>query len=177
MTNVIMEKLFTMSPTGKSEYCCNIVKVAEIKPVEGSDFLGYTNINGQSIVVRKDQVHEGDVLFYASNECQLNLKFLSVNNLFDIDSFNCNANATEVKGLLAKAENTMNPVEKNFYRNEAKKKVGFFSQNGRVRMIRLRKMPSYGFLFSKDEMAKFCPKIKDIKIEDYINQDFDTVDG
>ena len=177
MTKVIMEKLFTMSPTGKSEYCCNIVKVAEIKPVEGSDFLGYTNINGQSIVVRKDQVHEGDVLFYASNECQLNLKFLSVNNLFDIDSFNCNANATEVKGLLAKAENTMNPVEKNFYRNEAKKKVGFFSQNGRVRMIQLRKMPSYGFLFSKDEMAKFCPKVKDINIEDYINQDFDTVDG
>lgn len=38
MAKVIMENIFTMSPTGKSEYCCNIVKVAEIKPVEGSDF-------------------------------------------------------------------------------------------------------------------------------------------
>ena len=44
-------------------------------------------------------------------------------------------------------------------------------------MIRLRKVPSYGFLFSLDEMVKYCPKAKDVNLEDYINKDFDTVDG
>lgn len=172
-----MAKIFTMSKEGKSEYCCNVVKIGEIKPIEGSDFLGETMVNGQSVVVRKDQVHEGDVFFYAANECQLNKDFLSVNNLFEIGSYNLNSNAVEVKELLNKADATNEKDEKDKYRAEAKKKVGFFSKTGRVRMIRLRKVPSYGFLFGLDEMVKYCPKAKDINLEEYINQDFDTVDG
>ena len=172
-----MSKIFTMSAEGKSEYCCNVVKIGEIKPIDGSDFLGDTMVNGQSVVVRKDQVHEGDVYFYAANECQLNEKFLSVNNLFDISSFELNANAEEVKELLVKSDSTEDKNERDKYRDEAKRKVGFFNKNGRVRMIRLRKVPSYGFLFGLDEMVKYCPKAKDVNLEDYINKDFDTVDG
>ena len=172
-----MSKIFTMSAEGKSEYCCNVVKIGEIKPIDGSDFLGETMVNGQSVVVRKDQVHEGDVYFYAANECQLNEKFLSVNNLFDINSFELNANAEDVKELLLKSDSTEDKNERDKYRDEAKRKVGFFNKNGRVRMIRLRKVPSYGFLFSLDEMVKYCPKAKDVNLEDYINKDFDTVDG
>lgn len=172
-----MAKIFTMSKEGKSEYCCNVVRIGEIKPIEGSDFLGETMVNGQSVVVRKDQVHEGDVFFYAANECQLNKDFLSVNNLFEIGSYDLNSNADEVKELLDKANATNEKDEKDKYRAEAKKKVGFFSKTGRVRMIRLRKVPSYGFLFSIDEMVKYCPKAKGVNLEEYINQDFDTVDG
>ena len=172
-----MSKIFTMSAEGKSEYCCNVVKIGEIKPIDGSDFLGETMVNGQSVVVRKDQVHEGDVYFYAANECQLNERFLSVNNLFEIGSFELNANAEEVKELLVKSDSTKDKNERDKYRDEAKRKVGFFNKNGRVRMIRLRKVPSYGFLFSLDEMVKYCPKAKDVNLEEYINKDFDTVDG
>ena len=172
-----MSKIFTMSAEGKSEYCCNVVRIGEIKPIEGSDFLGETMVNGQSAVVRKDQVHEGDLFFYASNECQLNEKFLSVNNLFEIGSYELNSNAEEVKDLLSKADSTEDKDERDKYRAEAKHKVGFFNKNGRVRMIRLRKVPSYGFLFGLDEMARYCPKVKGINMEDYLNQDFDTVDG
>lgn len=172
-----MAKIFTMSKEGKSEYCCNVVRIGEIKPIEGSDFLGETMVNGQSVVVRKDQVYEGDVFFYAANECQLNKDFLSVNNLFEIGSYDLNSNAAEVKELLDKANATNEKDEKDKYRAEAKKKVGFFSKTGRVRMIRLRKVPSYGFLFGLDEMVKYCPKAKGINLEEYINQDFDTVDG
>ena len=172
-----MSKIFTMSAEGKSEYCCNVVKIGEIKPIDGSDFLGETMVNGQSVVVRKDQVHEGDVYFYAANECQLNEKFLSVNNLFEIGSFELNSNAEEVKELLVKSDSTKDKNERDKYRDEAKRKVGFFNKNGRVRMIRLRKVPSYGFLFSLDEMVKYCPKAKDVNLEEYINKDFDTVDG
>lgn len=38
-------------------------------PIENSDFLAYTKVFNDIIVVRKDQVHEGDLMFYASNEC------------------------------------------------------------------------------------------------------------
>jgi glycosyltransferase involved in cell wall biosynthesis len=51
--------IFKMSKEGKSEYCCNVVRIGEVTPIEGSDFLAQTVINGDSIVVRKDEVKEG----------------------------------------------------------------------------------------------------------------------
>lgn len=182
--------IFEMSKDGKSEYCIDIVKVGTLTPIEGSDFLAQTFIGDASIVVRKDQVKEGDLLFYASNECQLNEKFLSANNLFDIGCYEKNANHSDVKDLLDAAEECEKIAEtvdgdkreallndRDTFKSRAKSKCGFFSHNGRVRMIRLRKVPSMGYLFSLDEMAKYCPKVKEINMEEYLNKDFDTVDG
>lgn len=166
-----------MSKEGKSEYCCNVIKIGLVKTIEGSDFLAETLINGQSVVVRKDQVKEGQLYFYASNECQLNEKFLSVNNLFEIGNYELNANKEEVAELLRLSEEESDSTKSNEYKEQAKKKVGFFSKNGRVRMIRLRKVPSYGFLFGKEEMERYCPKVSSINMEEYLNVDFDTVDG
>ena len=184
-------KIFTMSKDGKSEYCCNVVRVGELKPIEGSDFLAQVFIGDASLVVRKDQVHEGELYFYISNECQINEKFLRVNNLYGIDSYENNTNSADVCKLLTeakkadkKAKQTNDDVEKekllkevDKYRNEAKSKCGFFSKNGRVRMIRLRKTPSMGFLFGVDEMANYCPSVKGVNLEEYLNVDFDTVGG
>lgn len=187
----MVKNIFKMSKDGKSEYCINVIKVASLIPIEGSDFLAQTFIGDASIVVRKDQVKEGDLLFYASNECQLNEKFLSANNLFEIGCYEKNSNAAEVRELLDAAEKCEVELskdctaeqaealrnERDEYKSKAKAKCGFFSHNGRVRMIRLKRTPSMGYLFSKDEMAKYCPKVKDINMEDYLNVDFDTVDG
>lgn len=184
-------KIFTMSKDGKSEYCANVVRVGELKPIDGSDFLAQTYIGDASLVVRKDQVHEGQLLFYISNECQINEKFLSVNNLYEIGCYENNANADEVSNLLEQAHKAEEESRKDYseedterllserdnLKNEAKSKCGFFSKSGRVRMIRLRKTPSMGFLFGVDEMVKYCPKAKDINLEEYLNVDFDTVDG
>ena len=187
--------IFEMSKNGKSEYCVNVVKIGTLKPIEGSDFLAQTFIGDASVVVRKDQVKEGDILFYASNECQLNEKFLSVNNLFEVGCYEKNANAEEVNKLSLKikecdekiktkfnttddsAELTEIYAERDNYKAQIKSMCGFFNHNGRVRMIRLKKTPSMGYLFSLDEMAKYCPKAKDVNMEDYLNVDFDTVDG
>ena len=184
-------KILSKSENLKQEYCCSIIKVGTLKPIEGSDFLAQTFIGDASIVVRKDQVNEGDLMFYASNECQLNEKFLSANNLFDIGCYEKNGNAKEVRELLEAAERCEAKLGKDYtpeqveilrnerdaYKAKAKAKCGFFPHNGRVRMIRLKKTPSMGYLFSKDEMAKYCPKVKDINMEEYLNIDFDTVDG
>lgn len=156
--------IFKMSKDGKSEYCCNVVRIGEITPIEGSDFLAQTVINGDSIVVRKDEVKEGDLMLYASNECQLNLDFLAANNLFEIGSYELNSNAKKVEKLI-------NDNKK----DEAKKLVGFFNKRGRVKMIRLRGVPSFGFLFSLNTLAKWKPEAAGVNLEDYVGKDFDTV--
>ena len=257
------EKNFlTMSENGKSEYCCSVVKISELTPIEGSDFLAKTNVLGTQIVVRKDMVKEGDIMFYAANETALNQKFLSANNLYEISCRSMNANAAEVneimleydtkyrneadtlraeakqiKGLIDKYEKqvqkdkkkvsklnkqlgeaeddtkkseiqmqindlqekivaaTKLALEKTVKYTDLKHKVevlvnegkpivdkakalcGFFNKYGRVRCITLKNTPSFGFLFEVDSMAKFNPGIKDVNLEDYLNQDFDTVDG
>ena len=256
------EKNFlTMSENGKSEYCCSVVKISELIPIEGSDFLAMTNVLGTQIVVRKDMVKEGDIMFYAANETALNHRFLSANNLYEIGCRSMNANAAEVnaimeeydtkyrnkadtlraeanqiKGLIDKYEKhvkkdkkkvvklineldganeekkselniqikdlnekidaaTKLALEKTVKYTELKKQIdtlvnegkpivdkakalcGFFNKYGRVRCITLKNTPSFGFLFEVDSMAKFNPGIKDVNLEDYINQDFDTVDG
>ena len=257
------EKNFlTMSENGKSEYCCSVVKISELTPIEGSDFLAKTNVLGTQIVVRKDMVKKGDIMFYAANETALNQKFLSANNLYEISCRSMNSNAAEVnaimeeydtkyrneadtlraeakqiKGLIDKYEKqvqkdkkkvsklnkqleeaeddtkkseiqmqindlqekivaaTKLALEKTIKYTDLKHKVevlvnegkpivdkakalcGFFNKYGRVRCITLKNTPSFGFLFEVDSMAKFNPGIKDVNLEDYLNQDFDTVDG
>ncbi len=91
-----MANVFTKSDNFKSEYSCAVVRVGELTPIEGSDFLAKTNVFGTQIVVRKDQIKEGDVMIYAANETQLNEKFLSVNNLYEIGCREKNANAEKV---------------------------------------------------------------------------------
>ena len=253
--------ILTMSENGKSEYCCSVVRISELTPVEDSDFLAKTNVLGTQIVVRKDQVHTGDVMFYAANETALNERFLSLNNMFEIGLRDMNANAAEVNAIMkeyddkyknkadelraqakqlkgsidgmtktvTKAKKSLKKIDEKYdsysdaekvnadvdrknltekidkltadtlektvtYTNlkkeidqlvadgkhivdEAKKHVGFFNKYGRVRCITLKGCPSFGFLFGVEEMSKFCPEIKEMNLCDYINHDFDTVNG
>ena len=113
--------MFSKSDSFKSEYCCSIIRVGEVKPIEGKDKIGYTLVNGETIVVRKDQVKEGDVLLYASNETQLDKDFLGANNLFESSSYQLNSNANEIepyilknKELKAEAENLEKVIKKLF---------------------------------------------------------------
>lgn len=255
--------ILTKSDKYTSEYCCTIVKIGEIKPIEGKDRIGYTMVNGETIVIRKDMVKEGDTLIYASNETQLKKDFLGANNLFESSCCELNSNFNEVEPYFNKnkelktkleeltkistkltycvnfilkydaeylaaetdemkdelnetfgrccqtiikyinndnslsskspkehfivaaqkdiatlnleIENLKNEIEKNtdFIRSH----VGFFNKTGRVRAIKLGGIRSMGYLFSLDELAKYNPKVKDINLDELVNEDFDTVDG
>ena len=254
--------MFGKSENFKEEYCCSIIRVGEIKPIAGKDKIGFTLVNGETIVIRKDQVKEGDILIYASNESELNKDFLGANNLFESNSYELNSNASEVEKYILKNKDLkpqLNSVEKNLAKldncikfviryesevataegdedilydlsqrlakstgfisgyinrnveefpslvefvNEAEKvrteketlfkelkseieanaeyvrsRVGFFNKTGRVRSIRLGGVASKGYLFTLEELAKYNPKVKDINLEEYLGQDFDTVDG
>lgn len=254
--------MFGKSENFKEEYSCSIIKIGEIKPIAGKDKIGFTLVNGETIVIRKDQVKEGDILIYASNESELNKDFLGANNLFESNSYELNSNASDVEKYILKNKDLkpqLNSVEKNLAKldncikfviryesevataegdedilydlsqrltkstgfisgyinrnvedfpslvefvNEAEKvraeketlfkelkseieanteyvrsRVGFFNKTGRVRSIRLGGVVSKGYLFTLEELAKYNPKVKDINLEEYLGQDFDTVDG
>ena len=256
------KNIFSKSDKFTSEYCCSIIKIGEVKPIEGKDKIGYTLVNGETIVIRKDQVKEGDILFYASNETQLHKDFLGANNLFESASYELNANAKEVEPYILKNKELKQQVEtlekvikkldicSKFLLsydaeilavgdNETKKEelttrydnscrtiikyasenltldssnedfinaanetvlekklalvpikkeiddntnfirshVGFFNKNGRVRAIRLGGINSMGYLFSIDELAKWCPEVKDVYLTELVGEDFDTVNG
>lgn len=228
-----MENIFTKSENFKQEYCCTIIKVGELKPIEGADRIAQTIVNGESIVVRKDQVKEGDILIYAGNETELCEGFISSNNLFDVECWEKNSNKDEIeekvkvcesykeslktlKKLIQKIEtairkNNTNILERfirkyspNVYtdikeeakrclnieenklddltkvvdglRAEIKSHCGFFNQYGRVKMIRLKGIPSEGFLFSLDDLRKW-KDVGEIDLEPLIGENFDTVDG
>lgn len=257
-----MGNVFTKSENFKSEYSCAVVRVGELTPVEGSDFLAKTSVFGTQIVVRKDEIKEGDVMIYAANETQLNEHFLSVNNLYEIGCREKNANVDEVNEIMKAYEPIKTKADK--YRNEAKqlkssidkltnnaakmtKKVnskrtklsnmkegtdeyvilqneidalvkkseeatakamsltteyvnaknkakeisdtgadiiaeakklcGFFNKYGRVRCIILKGEPSFGFLFKPENLKLFDNTIMLSDVEDYVDQEFDTVNG
>lgn len=254
--------MFSKSKNFKSEYCCSIIKIGEVKPIEGKDKIGYTLVNGETIVIRKDQVKEGDILFYASNETQLHKDFLGANNLFESGSYELNANAKDVEPyilknkelkpkvetlekvikklevcskfllsydaeILAAGDNetkkeelitrydnsrriimkfananltlvssnedfvkvanktilekkfALEPIKKEIEDNTnfVRSHVGFFNKTGRVRAIRLGGINSMGYLFSIDELAKWCPEVKNVYLPDLVGEDFDMVNG
>ena len=124
----------TKSKNFTEEYCCSVVKVGTLEDVPNSDNLKRTRINGESIVVNKMDVQEGDVMLYVSNECQISDWFLSANNLYRHYINNMNRGEVEAK---------LNQEPDFLSTSEGKKYVGYFEDTGRVRMIKLRGCPSW----------------------------------
>ena len=148
------KKFFTLSDKASNEYCCCVVRIGEVKPIEGTDFLATTDVYGTQIVVRKDQVKEGDIMFYAMNETELNAEFLHDNNLFEISSRDMNANAAEVNAIMENYEmswfslcSRMRPVI--VASLQAENTCGWTRFNRRCAAKEWRKVRSYrSFLFS-----------------------------
>lgn len=178
----------------RKEYCATVVQISTLKPIEGSDFLSETVINGCNIVVRKDEIKEGDVLIYAPIETQLNEEFLSANNLFEIGNFTLNSNSNEVSKLLLEASSLRGKHETALVEQpdtydggwmakadevmkQARDMCGYFTKTRRIKIIKLRKRPSMGFLFSKDALKKWIPEVEELNLEEHIGEDFDTVCG
>lgn len=168
--------MFTKSENIKLEYCAQIVKIGELLPIEGSDFLVKTMIGGAyQVVVGKNDVKEGDIMIYCKLETAINADFLSVNNQFEIGERELNRNFDEVQALINDGKT-----------DEAKKMVGYFNKHGRVRIVKLRGCPSEGCLFTIDSLVKWNKKVSNFDFEQCFkpNADgivepfnFDTIDG
>ena len=143
-----MKDMLTKSETFKQEYCCTIVRIGKVEPIENSDFLAQVLVEGRTIVVRKDQVHEGDVMFYVANECQVNADFLRSGNYFEDRSMNADPD-----------------------------RKGYINKYGRIRMVKLRGILSMGILFAPEELERWCPGMRRFDISEHVGEDFDTVGG
>ena len=157
--------MLTKSKDFLQEYCATVVKIGEITPIEGSDFLGTTLVNGFSIIVRKDLIHEGDIMIYCPIETQLNETYLSANDLYEWSNRHLNSNYLEVEECI-----NQDGIE------AAKKMVGFFNKYGRVRILRLRGQASMGYLAPINSLAVWGYRTDKYNWEDFVGVDFDTVE-
>lgn len=160
------KKVFTQSENFREEYSALICRVGKVTPLENSDFLASVNMSGYNIVVRKDQIKEGDIKIYCPIETELTHELLSTNNQYSIANKELNSNAKEVCELIEKGEE-----------EKAKSMVGFFEKNRRIRMLRLRGTESMGFIMNPEDLLKWQPKANISDIEEHVGESFDTFNG
>ena len=168
----MIEKILTCSDKMSKEYCCTVVQLGEIQEIPGANTVAKTLVNGRTIVIGKEH-KEGEIMLYCSNESQLNFDFLSVNNLFSKVELNCNAD--EVNAWLNEKVDRSEDEVKEYLRTHR----GYFNEKGRVRMTKLAGEISMGFLYDFELLAKWCPKLAELKEElpSMVGKDFDTVNG
>ena len=141
----------TKSKGFRQEYCGTVVKIGEILPIEGRDRIVKTMVNGLSIVIGKDEFQTGDVAVYCANETQIHELFLHLNSMYDDKELNID-----------------------------KEKKGYINKHGRVRIVKLGGVPSYGILLNPTTIATFLNEsIDDVKayLDKHVNEDFDEING
>lgn len=168
-------QLLSASGDMRSEYCAKLVRIGALLPIEGSEAWMQTVVEGFCCKVERGRFEEGEVAVYCLNETALNADFLRVNNLYEIDEYERNANAEAVAALLAVG-----------HRIEARKLTGCFGRYGRVRMERVEGVLTFGYLFKVDELVRWKPALREASWERYLHVDadgyehsynFDTVCG
>lgn len=174
-----MKNIFKKSVHFTDEYCCSIVKIGVCEAIPKYDRIQKTIVNGENVIISKD-IKEGDVMFYISHECEINPKFLSVNNLYSTSYYNLNSNQQEVKELKDKVTSLKkegNETEVKELELLIKSKCGFFENQNRVKSLKLGGIFSKGFLFTVESMKKFLPDVDFNGFENYLGTDFDMIDG
>lgn len=109
-----------------SNYVATIVKLPELKPVNGLDNLMLANVFGYNCLVGKDS-NPNELYVFFPAECVLSEKFLSWNNLYRKSEMN---------------------VEKF--------KSGFFDESGRVKAVKFKGIVSSGFLIPVKSLLIIC---------------------
>lgn len=175
-----MKNYFTLSEHPNMNYVATICSINELYPIENSDHLLRTVVNGFDIVVDKS-TKIGDIVVYFPVESAISLEFLGKNNLFGVDAYILNDNKETVKELLEQSQIALDNGDNDLYvqkKNDAKALCGFFNDKGRVKTITLRGCPSQGFITPVKSLCNWKPTLNTITDwSKFINTVFDTVDG
>jgi hypothetical protein len=125
-------------------YLAEIITIPAISPHPNADRLELTEVFGNTVVLGKGLYKEGEKVIYFPVESCLSAEFLSWANLFDKPELNADG---ETKG--------------------------FFSNKGcRVKAVKLREIPSQGFLFKVSKLAEYY---KTSESDFKVGTSFDTV--
>ena len=135
----------------REKYCSSIVRIGETFPIEGKDRIVKTLVNGLSIVIGKDEFKTGDIAVYCANETCLHELFLHLNSMYEDKELNVD-----------------------------KEKKGYINKHGRVRVVKLGGVLSYGLLIHPDSIATFINEpVEEVTkyLEAHIGEDFDEING
>ena len=135
----------------REEYCATVVQIGETFPIEGKDRIVKTLVNGLSIVIGKDEFKTGDIAVYCANETCLHELFLHLNSMYDDKELNVD-----------------------------QEKKGYINKHGRVRVVKLGGVPSYGLLIHPSSIATFINEpVEDVTkfLEAHVGEDFDEING
>jgi hypothetical protein len=135
----------------KEEYCATIVRIGETFPIEGKDRILKTLVNGNPIVIGKDEFKTGDIAVYCGIETCLHELFLHLNSMYDEKELNAD-----------------------------KEKKGYINKHGRVRIVKLGGVPSQGILLHPASIATFINEpVETVTkfLEEHIGEDFDEING
>lgn len=156
----------TTSEKANPNYLATICRVEKIYPLENSDFLVKTVINGYDMIISKD-TKPGSIVVYFPCESQICDKYLSMNNLYEASEYERNSNADMVKELVSKTINHSIDV--------IREHSGFFNKHGRVRMIKLRGHYSQGFIAGVDTLQKAFPELEGCNWEELVGTKFNMI--
>lgn len=151
-----MAKILSKSANASENYLAKIVLIDHIRPHPNADKLQIISIDGNNIITDMT-TKVGDIRIYFPVESQLAHGYLVVNNDYRP---NLNLNGDD---------------EFNELTCPGTKKGGFFEENRRVRAIKLRQIPSQGYLVPVETLS-FMLSDKEIdNVKNSIGEEFDTV--
>jgi hypothetical protein len=129
-----------------SNYLAKVIQLPKPEPHKNADRLAVVKIDGQSVIVGKD-AQEGSVYIFVPLEAAINKAFLGDTNSFE-----------------------------NVLLNKDQTKKGFFREHGRVRAVKLRGVPSEGYLIPVLDFLKWTETNPSNWEVDWIGKEFDTIE-
>lgn len=123
-------------------YLAKIIVIEQLRKHENADSLMIATVDFQDVIV-SDKTQIGKPYIYFPIESAINVDFLAHTNSFRDTTLN---NDPQVKG--------------------------FFEKTGRVRAVKLRGIPSMGYLVPLSDMEDFVGA----SLYEYIGEEFDTID-
>jgi hypothetical protein len=136
--------MLKISKEANNNYLAKIVKLENVRKLEGSDFLQIVTIDFQNVITGLDS-KEGMIFCYFPVECAINKDYLSWSNSFENKDLNTDPD-----------------------------KKGFFNKHGRVRCIKLRGTISQGYIVPLSNLEDWLQSIdksyKSNGITGYIGQ-------
>lgn len=170
MENVILKQ----SENANINYLAIISKITTVKPIENSDKLSTTVVNGYDIIVQ-NTTKVGDIVVFFPQECCICEQFLSANNQYGISDYSLNANSDEVKALVDASLNEPDANKAQELMQDAKSRVGFFNKYGRVTMLKLRGTYSCGFVMPIQSMEIAFPELEGTDWDSLVGTEFNIV--
>lgn len=133
-----------ISKDADPNYLAAIIKCPELTDHPNADRLQITNVFGGDVIVAKNMYEAGEKLVFFPVESCISTKFLSWANLLDKPELNADG-----------------------------KTKGFFSpKHGRTKAVKLRGVPSQGFLYKVSKIAEYYGVDESVFV---VGKSFDTV--